>query len=282
VVVSAQLTEAETSKFADLASGKRIHYNEAGSGAPMLFMHGTGPGATSWSNFNPNFQVLAQRFRCILVDALGWGESDPISLTDEARNTVNARSMRDLMDALGIERASIVGNSMGGGSGLAFAIDYPERLDKLVVMGSGAGGGVFTPTPTEGIRIINETYRNPTVENFGRLVRIMVYDASFVTDALLEQRRQGALRSQTHLDNWVASQRVPPRDIYPDLPKIRAKTLMIHGRNDRTVPLETGLLAFARIPGAQFHIFNECAHWAQLEKVDQFNRLVEDFLTHDS
>jgi 2-hydroxy-6-oxonona-2,4-dienedioate hydrolase len=194
---------------------------------------------------------------------------------------VNARSLRDLMDTLGIERASIVGNSMGGGAGLTFAVDYPERLDKLIVMGAGSGAGVFTPTPTEGIKIIGETYREPTVENFGRLVRVMVYDSAFVTDALLEQRRQGALQNQTHLDNWIAGQRVPPRDIYSDLPKIRAKTLMMHGRNDRTVPLESGLLGFARIPGAQMHIFNECAHWAQLEKVDQFNRLVEDFLTHD-
>jgi len=281
MVATAPLTEASTSKFAQLASGHRIHYNEAGSGAPVLFMHGTGPGATSWSNFNPNFQVLGQSFRCILVDALGWGESDPMELTTEARNTVNARSLRDLMDALGLERANIIGNSMGGGAGLAFAIDYPDRLDKLVVMGAGAGSPVYTATPTEGIKVINETYREPTVENFGRLVRVMVYDSAFVTNELLEQRRQGALKSQTHMDNWIAGQRVQPRDIYADLPKIRSKVLMIHGRNDRTVPLETGLAAFARIPGAQMHIFNECAHWAQLEKVDQFNRLVEDFLTHE-
>src|SRR3954451_17377097 len=124
MVATAPLTEAGTSKFAQLASGHKIHYNEAGTGDPVLFMHGTGPGATSWSNFNPNFQVLGQSFRCILVDALGWGESDPMELTTEARNTVNARSLRDLMDALGLERANIIGNSMGGGAGLAFAIDY--------------------------------------------------------------------------------------------------------------------------------------------------------------
>jgi 2-hydroxy-6-oxonona-2,4-dienedioate hydrolase len=276
----APLTEEGTSKLAPVAGGYQVHYNEAGTGHPVLFLHGVGPGATSWSNFSPNFQVLAQQFRCLLVDAPGWGKSDPIVLS-EARLNVNARALLDLMDALEIEKASLIGNSMGGRSALVFAIDHPDRVEKVIAMGAGAGvPGPLTPIPTEGIRIIGETYRNPTVENFRRLVQIMVYDSSFVTDELLEQRRQGALRNQEHIDNWVKSSQVPDRDFYGDLPKIMAPTLLIHGRNDRTVTLESGLMAFARIPGARMHIFNECAHWAQLEKVDEFNRLVVDFLRH--
>src|SRR4051812_24583214 len=199
--MQAPATEEQTSKIAKVAGGRSIHYNEVGSGPPVLFVHGSGPGATSWSNFAPNVKVLSKSFRCLLVDAPGYGKSDPMVITDEPRSTVNARALRDLLDALGIERASIIGNSMGGGAGLAFAVDYPDRIDKLIVMGaSGGGTGFYSQTPTEGIKILNETYREPTVENFGRLVRIMVFDSSSVTDALLEERRRNAVSRQEHLD----------------------------------------------------------------------------------
>ena len=107
------VTQEQTSRIATVAGGRTIHYNEVGSGQPVLFMHGSGPGATSWSNFAPNVQVLSKTFRCLLVDAPGYGKSAPLVISDQPRSTINARALRDLLDALGIERASIVGNSMG-------------------------------------------------------------------------------------------------------------------------------------------------------------------------
>lgn len=277
---TAAFTEEGTRKILQTPSGP-VKINDCGpaNGRPVLFMHGVGPGATSWSNFAPDVQILGKKYRCLLVDAPGFSLSYQVRESKEARNTINARAFKEVLDVLGIQKATVIGNSMGGGAGFTFAIDYPDRIDKLVTMGSGAGGGVFSHQPSEGIKILQETYRNPTPENFRRLVQVMVYDSSFVTDALVQQRSQGALAVKHHLDNYN-NQKLGQRNIESELGKIKAKTLLTHGRNDRTVGLEGTLNALNRIPGAQCHIYNECAHWVQLEKVDEWTRLVMDFLDH--
>jgi 2-hydroxy-6-oxonona-2,4-dienedioate hydrolase len=289
----AAYTEESTSRFAQTAKW-RLHYNEAGEGHPVIMLHGTGPGATAWSNFHQNLHELARSCRVILLDFPGWGQSDSVDASGLSRNDINAEAVKFLMDELGLERAALVGNSMGGAAALQFVASYPERLTHLVTMGSGlfALPNIFSPGggPSEGIRIIGETYRNPTPENFRRLVSIMVYDSSFVTEDLMHQRSRAALAGPQHLDNWIkAPMGSPPGGPFAGLSELMSKlaqidtpTLMIHGRDDRVVPMETTLRTSALIPNSRAVILNRCGHWAQVEHAAEFNRLLLGFLGLDA
>jgi 2-hydroxy-6-oxonona-2,4-dienedioate hydrolase len=278
-MTTAELTEQATTKYAQ-TSWIRIHYNEAGTGdPPVVFLHGSGPGASSWSNFARNVAPISSHFRCLLMDQPGYGKTDSWTMT-EPRNTVNARAVKDLIDVLGIERVSLVGNSMGGGTALCFAVDYPERLHKMVLMGSGgAGTSLFAVTPSEGIKVLNETFDNPSVEQFRKLINVMLYDGASVPDQILKERYETTVGNPGHIEARKNSVNVQ-RNLALDLPNIKAETLIIHGRNDRVVPLEGSLALLSAIPNSSLHVFNRCGHWAQYEHADEFNRLVIDFLTH--
>ncbi len=280
MATAVRFSEEATSKYAQ-AGDIRIHYNEVGTGDDVvIFLHGGGPGATSWSNFFKNVGVVSEQYRCLLVDQPGFGKSDSVTMA-EPRNTVNARALKDLMDALGIEKASLIGNSMGGGTAITFAIDYPDRIEKLIVMGSGTGGSppIFAPIPTEGIKILNEVFEEPSVEGLRRLINVMLFDGSMVPDEVLEQRYSTIMDNPDHLTarrNSVTT----VRDLSAQLADIAAPTLVLHGRNDRVVPLENGLRLVGSIPNSRLVVLNRCGHWAQYEHSDVFNRLVMDFLAN--
>jgi 2,6-dioxo-6-phenylhexa-3-enoate hydrolase len=275
MAATASLTEQSTSKYAQVGDF-RLHYNEAGTGPAVVMLHGGGPGASGWSNFQRNVGPFSERHRTLLVDMPGFGKSDSVVVT-EPRSQLTARAVCGLLDSLRIERASFVGNSMGGAASINFAIDFPDRVDKLVVMGSaGAGQSLFVPMPTEGIKVLNQVFDNPTADGMRRLIQLMVYDASFLTEELLEGRLQAAL-NPGHLEARKKSSSAQ-RNFAAELGNIKAKTLIIWGRDDRVVPLDTGLRLLWSIPGAQMHVFGNCGHWAQFEHAEEFNRLVVDFL----
>lgn len=283
----APLTEEATSRTVQTKRWN-LHYNEAGSGHPIILLHGTGPGATGWSNFHQNMTALSARHRVIALDFPGWGGSDVFDCSGEVRNVANAEAVKLLMDELGLEKAALVGNSMGGAATLEFMTRYPERISHAVTMGSGLFGvpNIFTPGgPSQGIRIIFETYSNPTPENFRRLVEIMVFDASFVTAELTQQRSDAALAQRDHLTNWLKSGPLGHGGPFAGLEELSSKlarstvpTLMMHGRDDKTVPMETTLRTAALIPNVRAVILNRCGHWAQVEHAAEFNRLVEGFV----
>lgn len=281
-------TEEETSRYVTVHEGSRqlrLHYNDIGAGDNVIVMlHGSGPGATGWANFSRNVGPLAEAgYRVLLMDCPGWGKSDPIVSTG-SRSDLNARCLRGLLDALSIGQVRIIGNSMGAHSATAFALENAERIVKLVLMGGGTGGpSLFTPMPAEGIKLIGQLYRAPTLENLKRMMAVFVYDASSLTDELYQQRLDNMLARRDHLENFVESLKVFPKqftDYGHRMDEIQADTLIIWGRNDRFVPLDIGLRALANLPNASMHIFNRCGHWAQWEHADAFNRLVIDFLKH--
>ncbi|MFZ5933825.1 alpha/beta fold hydrolase [Pseudomonas sp. HS6-2] len=282
------INEADSSRFAHIREGEldlQVHYNDLGEGAETVVMlHGSGPGASGWANFNRNIEpLLAAGYRVVLLDCPGWSKSDPI-VCRGSRSDLNATALKGLLDVLGLERVHILGNSMGGHSAVAFALRYPQRVGKLVLMGGGTGGASpFVPMPTEGIKLINALYREPTIDNLKKMMNVFVYDPSDLTEALFQTRLDNMLARRDHLDNFVASLAANPKQ-FPDfgarLGEIKARTLVIWGRNDRFVPMDVGLRLIAGIADAELHVFNNCGHWAQWEHADTFNRLVLDFLQH--
>jgi 2-hydroxy-6-oxonona-2,4-dienedioate hydrolase len=282
------ISEAASSRFARIREGEldlQVHYNDQGEGAETVIMlHGSGPGASGWANFNRNIEpLLTAGYRVVLMDCPGWSKSDPI-VCRGSRSDLNATALKGLLDVLGLERVHILGNSMGGHSAVAFTLSYPERVGKLVLMGGGTGGASpFVPMPTEGIKLINGLYREPTIDNLKKMMNVFVYDPSDLTEALFQTRLDNMLSRRDHLENFVASLAANPKQ-FPDfsarLAEIKAKTLVIWGRNDRFVPMDVGLRLIAGIANSELHVFNNCGHWAQWEHADTFNRLVLDFLQH--
>ncbi|WP_175849740.1 alpha/beta fold hydrolase [Burkholderia cepacia] len=284
-----QLTEAGTSKLVRIKDGDldlRIHYNDMGKGGETVVMlHGSGPGASGWANFNRNLEPLVEKgYRVILMDCPGWSKSDPIVCTG-SRSELNARALKGLLDAIDVPGpVHIIGNSMGGHSAVAFALANPSRVGKLILMGGGTGGpSQFVLMPTEGIKLLQGLYREPTIENLKKMMSVFVYDTSSLTDELFQARLNNMLAQKEHLENFTKSLAANPKQ-FPDvghrLSEVKAPTLIIWGRDDRFVPMDVGLRLLWGMPNAELHIFNRCGHWAQWEHADKFNRMVLDFLTH--
>lgn len=284
-----KITEKSTSQLANLNIDGRtwqVHYHDCAADNPkvLVMLHGSGPGANGWSNFNRNIEPMVQAgYRVILPDCLGWGKSDSL-VCEGSRSELNARTLKALLDHLGINgKIDLIGNSMGGHSVVAFALAYPQQAGSLILMGGGTGGvSPFAPMPMEGIKLLQQVYREPTMENLQKMMDVFVFDPSGLTPELIASRLENIVRSTEHLENFVKTIETNPRqfpDISSRLGEIKAKTLIIWGRNDRFVPMDTGLRLVAGIANSELHIFNQCGHWVQWEYADRFNRLVLDFIS---
>lgn len=282
-----ELTYESTSRFAQVRPDLTLHYHEAGvgNGPTIVLLHGGGPGASSWSNFARNIPVLAQDFHVIAVDQPGYGRSD--KPTEHPQYFVHSASaLKDLLDTLRItERVHLLGNSLGGGAAVRFALDYPDRAGKLVLMGPGGlSTNLFAPDPTEGVKLLGKFNTEPTRENLAAFLRIMVFDQSLVTAELIEERFASAntpeaLAATRAMGKSFAGADFEKGMLWREAYKLRQPVLLIWGREDRVNPLDGALVALKTIPRAQLHVFGGCGHWAQLEKFAEFNRLAAEFLT---
>ena len=277
------LTEQSTSRTTQTSTWK-IHYNEAGDGHPVVMLHGSGPGATGWSNFAPNIAVLAERFRVLAVDMPGWGGSDSVS----AQERDHTSALLEFLDALEIEKAALVGNSMGAATSLCFAARHPDRISHLIMMGGGAPGQpmMFGPGggPSEGLKVLFAAYREPSPENMKRLVDVMTFDSAFSTDELAVQRAENALRRPEHLKNFVAGldaglMILKGAPTLEQIARIATPTLLIHGRDDRVMSYEHSLRLVSVIPDSRLLLVNRSGHWTQLEHANEFNRVVAQFIS---
>ncbi|HEX4865949.1 MAG TPA: alpha/beta fold hydrolase [Acidimicrobiales bacterium] len=272
-----------TSKY--LEGDYRIHYHEAGDGPALVLLHGSGPGVSGWSNFRGNFPVFAGQFRTVVMDMPGFGRSERPEL-DRAYPRVAADGLARLLDGLGIERAHLLGNSMGGYVGLEFALAYPDRVNRMVLMGPGGlAVNVLGPDPSEGARRLGEFMMAPSKAAMEAWVDTMVANKAVVDDGLIEERlanamAPGALESAIAIFSSLG-QHPEPVPMFARLKGIKVPTLVTWGRDDRMLPVEGALMGFRQLPNAELHIFSRCGHWAQVERKDDFERLVVEFLTRD-
>jgi 2-hydroxy-6-oxonona-2,4-dienedioate hydrolase len=287
------VTEQSTSRYVQTKQWK-IHYNEMGSGYPVIMLHGGGPGASGWSNYQNNARVLSKQFRVIMPDVPGYGKSDEFDPNIEGIPKAQAESIKLLMDALNIEKAAFIGNSMGSVITLNLAVEHTERVSHIVAMGAAMGGLGLPMTmspagPTAGMQVLVQTYRDPSTENFRRLCEAMLFDSSHITDELLSERSKSATDNPKHLENFIKRTelgKMTPKtseatELAAKLPSIKIPSLIIHGRDDRIVPLEASLRVLSLLPNSQLLIFNRCGHWAQIEHGKVFNAVVTAFLSLD-
>ncbi|WP_214371129.1 alpha/beta fold hydrolase [Pseudonocardia sp. H11422] len=271
-------------RFVDVA-GLKIHVSEVGTGEPMVLLHGGGPGASGMSNFRTNLPYLGARFRLIIIDQPGFGSSSKALPEGESYWKFSARVVKEVMEGAGVAKAHFLGNSLGGGTALRFALDYPEMADRLVLMGPGGGSvNILTPGDIAGgvDRAVRRFYESPSVERMREFVDVMVYDSSRVSDQVLEERLQAATDPEAMafmLKLFRALGADPEAELWKHVDRIRHRTLLVWGREDRVLPFDSSLLMFHRMLDVRLVAFSECGHWVQSEKQQEFDRLVADFLT---
>ncbi|MCG3756162.1 4,5:9,10-diseco-3-hydroxy-5,9,17-trioxoandrosta-1(10),2-diene-4-oate hydrolase [Amycolatopsis sp. Poz14] len=277
---------APEGSYVDTAGGIRLHYHESGAenAETVLLLHGGGPGASAWSNFGRNLPVFGKSYRTLAVDQPGFGRSDkPTDHPQYFRHSSDA--VVGLMDQLGIEKAHLVGNSLGAGAAVRLALNHPGRAGRLVLMGAGGlSVNLFAPDPTEGVRLLSKFAGDPTRERMEAFLRIMVHDQALVTDELIDERFEIARSPESLAAMRAMGKSFSLPDsfeegmLWREAYRLRQRVLLVWGREDRVNPLDGALLALKTIPRAQLHVFGGCGHWAQLEKFDEFNRLALDFL----
>ena len=260
------------------AAGIRTNYHDSGgAGAPVLLIHGSGPGVSAWANWRLVMPALAQHARVIAPDMVGFGYSERpegfvYSMDAWVRQAVG------LLDALGIERTDLVGNSFGGGLSLALAIAHPERVRRLVLMGS---AGVSFPL-TEGLDAV--WGYTPSVENMRAIMDYFAFDQGLMSDDLARLRFEASIRPG--FQESFAAMFPAPRQRWiealasaeADIRALPHQALVIHGREDRVIPLATSLTLSSWIQRSQLHVYGQCGHWTQIEHAARFARLVGDFL----
>ncbi|WP_280245971.1 alpha/beta fold hydrolase [Nocardia abscessus] len=277
---------AESTTRRSTTGGLTLRYHEAGSGAPLVLLHGSGPGVSGWANFGANLPVLAERFRCLIVDQPGFGASGRPEVYERNYLRISAESVLRLLDDLGLEQAHLLGNSMGGAVATLLALEHPERVDRLVLMAPGGVGlNVLGPEPSEGITRLLEFNAEPTRERLLPWLRTMVSDPATLTDELIDTRLKAASdpAAVTALRDAYATFADPalaePIPLWARLRGLRAQTQILWGRDDRVTPVEAALLPARQIPNADLRVFARCGHWVQIERKSAFERAVIDFLT---
>ncbi len=259
------------------SGGIVTNYHDQGQGDPVLLLHGSGPGVSAWANWRLVIPHLAGNFRVIAPDIVGFGFTER---PDDIRYDMETwlRHALDFLDAMELEQAHVVGNSFGGSLAVALAVHAPERVSRLVLMGS--VGLEFELT--EGLDL---TWGyTPSLDNMRRLLDLFAYNRELVTDELAQLRYEASLRPGVQ-ESYAAMFPAPRQDgirkicsSEADVGNIEHETLIIHGRDDRIIPVSCSENLFKCIKNSQLHIFGNCGHWTQIEHNQRFNKLVTDFL----
>ncbi|MDP7068093.1 MAG: alpha/beta fold hydrolase [Acidimicrobiales bacterium] len=259
-----------------------LHYHEAGEGPALILLHGSGPGVSGWTNFGANLPVFAEHFRTIILDMPGFGGSGSPEY-DQQYPPVAADAVARFMEGIGLDSAHLLGNSMGGNVASHVALNYPDRVQRMVMMGPGGLAiNVFGPSPNEGTKRLIEFMGDPSRERMIAWVETMVSDQALVTDELIDARMENAMKpgvmDSTRAIFGTFFKFPDPTPLWSRAHEIKHPTLITWGRDDRMLPFEGALFPFRQMPNADLHVFSNCGHWAQVERKDDFERVVIDYL----
>ncbi|MFJ3056215.1 alpha/beta fold hydrolase [Herbaspirillum sp. NPDC087042] len=268
---------------------RSIHVSECGQGHPLLLLHGGGPGASGLSNYGRNYQALARNFRVIVADMPGYGKSSKgISRSDPFGDL--ATSMLALLEALDCPQAHVVGNSLGGACGLRMALEAPERISALVLMGPG-GINTTRSLPTKGLNLLLNYYagKGPSREKITRFLReYLVYDGSTVSDAAIEERYQASIDAQVMAAPPLRRPNGLRSALRMDLTRDRrlrhldTPTLVLWGADDKVNRPSGGMTLKCAMPNCDLYLFSRTGHWVQWERAEMFNAVVSSYLLQHS
>ena len=259
------------------AGGIQTSYLEAGAGQPVVMLHGSGPGVSAIANWQHNIGALSQRFRVLAPDIVGFGATTrPDDIVYSLRTWTD--HVWAFLDAHGIEKAAIVGNSLGGRIALQMATDRPDRISKMVLMGA-PGVGM---TLTDGLAALR-AYQ-PSHDAMRELLRnYFAVDPATIIDELVAIRYEASIAGGAY--EAYRAMFFDPRHAGTQLGitenEVRAiatPTLLVHGREDKVVPVQVAVTMLGLLPNADLHVFSACGHWTQIERADEFSALVADYL----
>jgi pimeloyl-ACP methyl ester carboxylesterase len=247
-----------------------------GSGEPVILIHGASPGASSLINWKLNLEALASTgFAIYAYDQPGFGLTDnPVDHSIEYR-VIHAKA---LVDLLKLASYHVVGNSVGGYIAARLALE-DGRVKSFVTTTSGslspAGSAASQSLAQKHAADLREY--EPSMDNMRKLTFGTLHNKQLVTEELVRERYEMSIGK--NYDAQVARRTAAKqRPVYDELTKLKVKSLLLWGNNDAGVSVERGVELFQRIPGAEFHLFDQCAHWVQWDQAARFNRLVSDFL----
>jgi len=270
-------------------SNVRTYINRSGKShaETVLFLHGSGPGVTAWSNWQFALPALDDQFHCLAPDLVGFGASEhPHNPPSGMRNWMRlwVDQCLALLDAFHVEKAGMVGNSMGGAIALQLLMEAPERFERVVLMGPIGAPHTITPE----LDRLWGFYDDPSLRMFRNIIRWFVYDDTFIADRLdaIAQTRFDAAMNPDVQRSFKAMFPAPRQTVLDDLvaPELALRrmahpTLLVHGRDDKIVPLETSLHLLRHLPHAQLHVYGQCSHWTQIEFAKSFNQLLAQFFS---
>ncbi|HTW13725.1 MAG TPA: alpha/beta hydrolase [Nocardioides sp.] len=257
----------------------RLHESGERGGEAILFLHGSGPGATGLSNWERVIADLGDRYWCLAPDQIGFGDSThPL---DPPRgmapfNELRAEALLALVDELGLERVHLVGNSMGGQLALIMALDRPGLAATMLLMGS--GGAPDLPA-SPGLTHLRSFYADPTAASLEGLLTEFVYDVDSLkgtVDRVVGERMAYVERDDVRRSHEASFDMAPPRRFFTpeELATIDVDVLCVHGREDRIIPVEASRYFAEHLPNADLYVLGQCGHWTQIEHPEAFERLL--------
>ena len=258
----------------DTQPGEVTHLHDVGEGAPVVFLHGSGTGVSAAANWWLTLPSLEQSVRAIAIDLIGFGATIEAPETEYGIREWCAHTLR-VLDALGIEKAWLVGNSLGGWIALQMAIDHPDRVLGVISMGTGGSA------PTAAIKA--HATPDTSFDGLRRSFELFVTDPALVADAMVRARQEIAEYEveSGRLDKVIAARErdraaLPLSDVA--LAQLAAPVLLIHGVADHVIPPSRTWELVNMIPTADAVILNGCGHWSQIERADAFANLVLEFV----
>lgn len=254
------------------------NYLEFGQGDQvLLLLHGSGPGVTAYANWRLVAPSMGEHRRVIAPDMVGFGYTErPEGI--KYHMDVWTQQVIDLMDALGLDKVDLVGNSFGGGLALRLAIKYPDRINRLVLMGS---MGISFPI-TPGLDYV--WGYQPSVENMAKTIQLFADNKAILTDELARSRYEASI--QPGFQESFGSMFPAPRQVAvewmasdeEDIKKLPNRALIVHGREDEVIPLDNAFRLLQLLDNGDLHVFSHCGHWTQIERSADFAQLVNNFL----
>ncbi|CAI9000796.1 4,5:9,10-diseco-3-hydroxy-5,9, 17-trioxoandrosta-1(10),2-diene-4-oate hydrolase [Pseudomonas serbica] len=263
--------------YATLPNGLRLHYLDEGAGPVVLWLHGSGPGASGFSNFKGNYpQLVAAGYRNIVLDLPGFGRSDkPEDVQYNLEFFVDC--VAAFLESVGVRRCTLLGNSLGGAIALGLALRLPQLAQSLILLAPGGVEERETYFKMEGIvRMVSLFSAGPIgMEEMRSMMSLQLFDASILPESLLQERVAVAV---TQPKNLFSTMMVP--NMEARLGEIQCPILGFWGSNDHFNPISGAQRIIDGTPNARFIVLNRCGHWVQVEHRELFNRSCIEFLQH--